>query len=342
MQERKARLTHLPIHLTQKEPGIYLLIIGESLVRDHMSAYGYPHNTTPFLATQSTEPGTLIFKNAYSNYVQTVPALSLALTERNQYREMLTEDAFSFVNAFSFVEIAKAAGYKTYWISNQMRWGKHDTPNTAIAMSADEYHSINQRSANGFGRAYYDEKLLDSLPQIPGNTHALVVVHLMGCHFNYDARHPKRYHIETGSDPVVNSYDSAVLYNDDVIRRITEYFSNYKNFKGWIYFSDHGEDLDTHAMHTPTNFTWQMTHIPLIMYFTPDFISENPQIFETLAAHQDRYWTNDLLYNLMLTVLGIEGAPNPEPHLDLASPAYDRTRENVLTLHGKKHISAEP
>ncbi len=44
----------------------------------------------------------------------------------------------------------------------------------------------------------------------------------------------------------------------------------------------------------------------------------------------------------MLSVLGIEGAPNPEPHLDLASPAYDRTRENVLTLHGKKAISEEP
>ncbi len=328
--ERETKLSGLPIHLTQKEPGVYLLIIGESTTRNHMSLYGYPYDTTPHLASLAADPGALIFRNAYSNHTHTVPALSMALTERNQYNSIRAADAVSLI------EIAKTAGYRTYWISNQARWGLYDTPITAIAVAADAQNFIYPASNSS-----YDGRLADFLPNLSEDTRALIVLHLMGCHSGYDDRYPPEYAIKTVTDPEVNDYDSAIHYNDLVLSRLNEASQKYKNFKGWIYFSDHGEDPDTHTSHESAQFTWPKARIPLIMQFTPDFISENPKIFETLAAHQNSYWTNDLLYNLMLTILGIEGAPNPEPHLDLASPAYDRTQENVLTLHGQKHISEE-
>ncbi len=335
-KERAQKLAHSPISLSQKRPGIYLLILGESETRDHMSIYGYSRKTTPWLEELQKNPMTLIFKNAYANQASTVPNLTFALSEKNQYNNLPLSEAYSII------ETAKAAGYTTYWISNQFRWGAHDTPINIIASSADKQIWINNRSGDIDNSSFYDEKLADVIPDLSKETHALVIVHLMGSHWTYTDRYPKKYNQFSGEDSLVDAYDATILYNDHVLKQLSETMKQYSFFKGWIYISDHGEDVDRHIGHDPSRFTWTMVRIPLIMQFTPDFISENPQIFETLAAHQDRYWTNDLLYNLMLSVLGIEGAPNPEPHLDLASPAYDRTQENVLTLHGKKHISAEP
>ena len=335
-KERETKLAGMDVRLAQKEPGIYLLIIGESETRDHMSVYGYPHKTTPWLEAETEKPGTLLFQNAYSNHTHTSPALTYALTEKNQYNKM------KMVDAFSIIEMAKAAGYKTYWISNQQRWGVYETPVTRIIISADKQVWCNNKSGIGYKSFYYDGNIAQYTPDLTNVSHALVVVHLMGCHGAYVDRYPPEYAMKTSDDEQVRTYDGAVHYNDEALRQLTEMVSHYPQFKGWIYFSDHGEDPENHFSHDSSNFTWQMARIPLIMHFSDSFVAENPEIYETLSAHRESYWTNDLLYNLMLSVLGIENAPHREEHLDLASPSYDRAKENLMTLHGKKHISEAP
>lgn len=52
------------------------------------------------------------FDNAYAYWLQTVPVLERALTEKNQYNDL------EFNKSFSIIDIAKKAGYKTYWFSN--------------------------------------------------------------------------------------------------------------------------------------------------------------------------------------------------------------------------------
>ncbi len=334
-KERAKKLARSAISLSQKRPGIYLLILGESETRDHMSVYGYTRKTTPWLEELRQNPAALIFEKAYANQAATVPNLTFALSEKNQYNNLPLSEAYSLI------ETAKAAGYTTYWISNQFRWGAHDTPINIIASSADKQIWINNRSGDIDNSSFYDEKLTDVIPDLSKEIHALVIIHLMGSHWTYIDRYPQNYNRFSGEDYLVDTYDDTILYNDHVLRRLSEAMKKYPSFKGWVYISDHGEDVDHHLGHDASHFTWTMVRIPLIMQFTPDFIEENPEIFETLSSHKNHFWTNDLLYNLMLTILGIESTPNPEPHLDLASPAYDRTRENTLTLHGKKHISAE-
>ena len=81
-----------------------------------MSVYGYPRPTTPWLSSRRNDPRFLFFDDAYSCYVQTVPALSYALTAKNQYNDMTLADAPSLIEA------AKAAGFHTVWISNQVRF----------------------------------------------------------------------------------------------------------------------------------------------------------------------------------------------------------------------------
>ena len=72
-KERTSRLTDLTI---SSAPGLYVLAIGESENSEHMSVYGYPRPTTPWLSSRRNDPHFLFFDDAYSCYVQTVPALS--------------------------------------------------------------------------------------------------------------------------------------------------------------------------------------------------------------------------------------------------------------------------
>lgn len=51
-----------------------------------MSAFSdTEHNTTPWLKDQKSNSNFILYKNAYSSWGGTVPALERALTEKNQY-----------------------------------------------------------------------------------------------------------------------------------------------------------------------------------------------------------------------------------------------------------------
>ena len=323
------------LKLTQNEKGIYLLILGESQTRNHMQIYGYSRETTPWLQKEADKGNLILFQNAYSNTVSTVPSITYALSEKNQYNDL------SLADAYSILEVAKAAGYKTYWLSNQFKWGPYDTPITDIAATAEKQVWINNRAGDVDNASYYDEKLADVFPDLSQDAHALVVVHLMGCHWTYSDRYPKEYDLFHDGDDRVDTYDNAVLYTDHVLSRLVEGLQKYPHFKGWVYMSDHGEDADAHLGHNATLFTWPMARIPLIMSFTPSFASENSAVLEELKAHKDAYWTNDLLYEAMTTILGIEGAPRTSDAWNLASPSYRGSAENLKTLHGKKSLAEE-
>lgn len=58
-----------------------------------------------------------------------------------------------------------------------------------------------------------------------------------------------------------------------------------------------------------------------------------------IAKHKDLPWTNDLAYNLLISLLGIQNAPYEERQFDLASPTYQLNWEKVKTQHGTKSLS---
>lgn len=338
-EKKQARLTHLQLltglHINSTKSGLYVLVIGESESRDYMSIYGYHRNNTPWLSNTADSAGNIIFHHAYSNYPQTVMALTYALSEKNQYNNI------SLSNAYSIVEIAKAAGYNTYWLSNQRKYGAWDTPIAEMASATEHQVWINGNvGALNCETEYYDEALLDQIPVLTDKQNTLIVIHLMGSHQTYAERYPQEYNIFQ-NDSEFDQYDNSVLYNDKILQKIYARVSISPNFMGMIYFSDHGEDV-TNGGHDPSRFTYKMIRVPLIMNFSQNFLQKNPQTYATLQAHQNSYWTNDLLYNLLIDIMGIEGAPHVENNLDITSPSYNLTKDTALTMHGEKKISNDP
>ena len=329
---REERLKELQGLNITSSGGVFVLVIGESETRNHMQVYGYDRETTPWLQGQRENNENITFFNAYSNHTHTVPVLTYALSEKNQYNEM------ELKNAYSLLEAANAAGYETYWISNQRKFSAWDTPVAEIGSTAQHQAWMNGRSGVGTDTDHYDDILLPQIPtQCAKNT--LIIIHLMGCHGTYRDRYPNPYF--SGHGTTVDEYDDSVRYNDYILSQIYERVHALPNFKGMIYFSDHGDDADRNLGHEASKFTWPMARIPLMMWFSEDFQVERPQTFAQLKSRAQEYWTNDLLYNVMIDILGIDGMPRTDLQHDLASQEYHMTKENATTLHGTMRLADE-
>ncbi|WP_238524347.1 phosphoethanolamine transferase [Acidaminococcus intestini] len=303
---RLNRLSALPpLSIDSQARGTYVLVIGESASRDHMHVYGYDRQTTPWMDKMAGCKGTTIFSYPYANYCQTILSLTYALSEKNQYNHIPLEEAYSII------DLAKAAGYDTYWISNQAGFSASDTPITIISSTAAHHTWINGRGASPSDSTYLDGKLITELPDNVDRP-SFIVIHLMGSHSRYADRYPKSYSLFSGRGKFVDGYDNSVRYVDSVLQGIFEKVHNYSNFQGFLYLPDHGEDPESGNAHSPDKFTFQMVRIPFLVYLSPKAIVNRPEIQKELQKHKDLPWTNDLAYNLLISLLGIQNAPYEE------------------------------
>ena len=243
------------------EPGVYFLVIGESQNRLHMSAYGYERDTTPWLSDQLRNPNFIIYDNAYSCHTHTVPVITYALTAKNQYNSIKLE------NAVSIIEVAKAAGYHTVWLSNQVRYSAWDTPITVIAAESDEQYWINKNVGETTRTNYFDGQLVNTLSEVHPSSKTLIVIHLMGNHGSYEDRYPSSYNNYHGGNKTIDHYDNSIRYNDYVVSQLYEKAKTFPNFKAFIYFSDHTDAIDQNLAHDASNFVYPMTYSLLYGFF---------------------------------------------------------------------------
>ena len=334
---RKQRLRDTLRTENAGEPGIYVLVIGESQNRTRMSAYGYHLDTTPWLKEMKQNENFLLFQNAYSCHVQTVPTLSYALTAKNQYNSLDLKEAVSLI------DVANAAGYQTVWLSNQMRYGFWDTPVTVIAGAAGQQIWINSHITKNAANApadYQDGELVRRLQDVRLSDKMLIIIHLMGSHIAYHKRYPAEYGTFTG-EGTGSEYDNSILYNDYVMKELITKLSALPDFKSLVYFSDHSEGVAHGLNHNPSTFVFEMAYIPLYMYFSEEYQQKQPQKMNALRAAQNYYFTNDLIFNTMLGIMNIQNNALYEPSNDLTSPRYDHDVNRFMTMYGKRKIKED-
>jgi heptose-I-phosphate ethanolaminephosphotransferase len=213
-------LTVNPTQPKFTKPGTIIMVIGESASRDFISAYNYhTHDTTPWLRSMQAQKNSFLFLRTYSSRQQTVPALEKALTERNQYNNK------EFNKSVTILDIAKKAGYTTYWFSNQGTIGDTDTPITIVAKTADHSAWIEDNLTNTAAQKYvqkYDSELLPYLQKVDPAKNNFVVLHIKGSHDNYINRYPPdftRWGSPNISDPLLD-YDNSIAYTDYVLEQI--------------------------------------------------------------------------------------------------------------------------
>ena len=330
--QKLSTLTSLKLNPdVDKDGNLFVLVIGESQSASHIQAYGYQKATTPKLVERLKEPNHLLFNNVFSSWPQTVQALSYALTNANQYKQVEVSDAYSLI------EIARAVGFDTYWLSNQRKYGMYETPITVISSTAN--HEIWTNGSAKMEGVFFDEELVNRLPKVDPNKNTLIIIHLMGSHQKYEKRVPKEFRQFTGADEVVASYDNSILYTDYVVDEIYNKAKKNPAFKALVYFSDHGEEPHVVGGHDPVNVTYQMLKVPLFVYLSDSYRKNHLNLFESLKTNEHKYFSNDLIFDLMVSRMRIEGVPNFEESLNLSSKKYRLDKASTLTMYGKKHIN---
>ena len=324
----KLLLSHKP------EAGVYVLVIGESQNRAHMQAYNYHRATTPWLDSMKNDKNMLLFTKAYSCHTHTVPTLLYALTAKNQYNNIAVK------NAVSVLEVAEAAGFETVWLSNQVKYSAWDTPVTSIASEANQQKWINSTLGESTNTDYFDGKLIEELEKIKITDKMLIVMHLMGNHGSYEQRYPKAFEKYDGKN-TIDKYDNSIIYNDYVMSQVYKRARKIPNFKGLVYCSDHADAIDKNLSHDAAQFDFDMTHIPLYIYLSDSYIQNNSAKYKSLEKQKNKLFTNDLLFNLMLGVLGINLNNIYEPNNDPTADTFDNNEERFKTLYGKKYICEE-
>ena len=242
--------------------------------------------------------------------------------------------------AVSLIEVAKAAGYQTVWLSNQVRFGGWGTPVTVIAEEADQKIWINSHQGNTLDTEYYDGELINRLQDIKHSDKMLIVIHLMGNHISYHSRYPAEFN-RFKAEGKRSEYDNSILYNDYVMQQLIAKVSQWPEFQGLLYFADHGEAVERELGHNPDRFVFEMAYIPMYMFFSPAYSKANEKTMRVLRAAQTHFFTNDLIFNTMLGIMDIRNEAFYEAENDLASPSYNADVKRFKTLYGKRSIAED-
>ena len=308
-------------------PSTIVLVIGESANRDYMSSFA-PHlkrDTTPWLrACHEDDPKHwMLFPNAYSCGMHTFMALEQGLTEANQ----TAPDGF--VNAASIVDMARAAGRRVHWYSNQGHLGASLSQVSVVADEADETLWTQQKP----GLPPYDTELLPFLDRVDPTKDNLVVLHLKGNHFSFENRYPADEAVwkPDGDGDSITTYMNSIHYVDALLRQVWERASQRLNMKAMVYCSDHAIIPDCHRAPTFTGFG--DVRIPLAVWTSEDFITAHPDRHAALQANTGRYWTNDFLYDLVCGLMDLR-SPRFNTANSLAHREYAHTRESLTILGG--------
>ena len=343
-QERK-QTKEAPVIATKQEKNeIHVVVIGESLSKEHMGLYGYHRDTTPKLSKLALAKELIISSNSFSPDIFTNQSLALSLTQSTQLNGM------SYYTAPTIINTLNAAGFKTHWISNQAMMGAWDNWVSVIASAADHQYRLNKQVGKILSSSQYDESVLSELDNILGrrtssSNNIAIFIHLMGNHSPYCSRFPEQFRRYTGlaeaiyfgdqADKAfsnrVNCYDNSVYYNDYIISEIIKLLkeSTKNKTSSLIYFADHGADVLTGKGRSRAGFTFEMVSTPLLAWFSEHYKQQRPNTLKVLETNHSHPYPGDFLFDLMLGVMNVK-SDLYQPHQDISNLAYQPPMPVIL------------
>lgn len=337
------------------EPETVVLVLGESSRFDRWSLNGYARDTNPLLGKEAN----LV---ALPDVITSVSATRLSvpvIISRKPAMQSL-KDGFS---EKSFITAYKEAGFKTFWLSNQISFGKFDTPVSVFAKEADVIEFLN---LGGFtNNSNYDDVLFEPFRNALADKapKKLIVVHSLGSHWNYSHRYPKQFdkwqpslfgvdkptYTDIKIKPQLNnSYDSSILYTDWFLAQLIGNLKQSQQRTSMLYVSDHGQtlydnscNLAFHGHNTQYEF-----HVPAFVWYSEQFQARYPVKVGQLAAHRGARLATENMFHTLLDLADIRyGAEKLEwsflsaqfkPHKRYVD-SYGWTNYDNATIKGDCH-----
>ena len=268
MQRAIEQVHHIKVISKSKadnpKPINVIFVIGESYIKEHASLYGYPLQTTPFMDAEQEAGRLFAFADAVSPYNQTTKVI------RNLISCNSMGDGEHWASKPPLTAVFKKNGFYVTMYDNQKSTGNQlltelfdfslATYLYSSEMAEACYDDINDETYD------MDGELIDAYREtIEGDASVsrFLVFHLMGQHVDFAARYPWDTYRRFTADSItfrkepwlddemrkdIAHYDNATLYNDAVIRAITQLYADESTVM--LYLSDHGQAEDA------TQDTW--------------------------------------------------------------------------------------
>jgi len=246
-----------------------ILVVAESLRRDHLSLYGYSRDTTPFLKKYAKEKNQefVVFQNAYSNASSTLISLPSILTGVSPIQSAADTHSYPL-----FWEYGKESGKKTFYItSHSLAWNNLGGyfANGGIDYQFNRENS-NEPIFNDIG--IDDRKTLAAFDKhirklSEENKNFSGLLHLNTNHFPFFV--PSSSKVWQGND-VKDMYDNSVYHFDKLIESMFQTLKDTNNLENTIVIitSDHGESLLEHNyLGHIESYYLETVSIPMMVYF---------------------------------------------------------------------------
>jgi glucan phosphoethanolaminetransferase (alkaline phosphatase superfamily) len=298
-------------------PQIAVMVIGESSRYDRWSINGYVRETNPLLKGEAN----LV---SLSNVISGVSATRLSVPVLVSRKPAMQSLKAGFTER-SLLSAFREAGFKTYWLSNQMSFGQFDTPVSVFANEADVTQFMN---LGGFtNNSSLDEVLLAPLKSAltDGAKKKLIVLHTLGNHWNYSHRYPKEYDrwkpslfgVENPAytdlaikADINNSYDNSILYTDWFLSEVIATLKSSGQVSTMMYVSDHGQtlydgacNLAFHGHNTQYEF-----HVPALVWYSNAYQAKFPGKVQQLKLHHDARLSTENMFHSLLDLSSIRYA----------------------------------
>jgi len=295
-------------------PQLVVMVIGESSRYDRWGLNGYTRDTNPLL---SQEPNLVPLADVITSVSATRLSVPVIISRKPATQSL--KDGF---NEKSFISAFKEAGFKTFWLSNQISFGKFDTPVSVFAKEADVVDFLN---LGGFtDNSNHDDVLYGPLKHAlaDASPKKLVVLHTLGSHWNYSHRYPKRFDKWLPSlygvakpdqtdlrikVPMNNSYDSAILYTDWFLDGVLEAIKRTGEPAAMLYVADHGQTLYDgsckmafHGHNTQYEF-----HVPAFAWYSDAYAERHPDKVGQLRRHRKSKLTTENMFHTLLDLADV-------------------------------------
>lgn len=335
LQETEPRLVKAEASFEGKDQ-TFVLIIGESASRRHMSLYGASRKTNPRLESRND---LIIFDDVVAPYSYTLAAILSMLSESR------IDQPVEFGESIDLIDVFHSAGFKTYWLSNQSPIGIWDNLVTVLANKADEVEFVNT-SSNSSAEATlmrsYDDRLFKpfiSALEEPGSK-KFIVLHLMGSHSAYRKRYPKKFETfkaEDGWEKTIAEYDNSLLYNDFILDSILDILSSHSENKKLIsaalYLGDHGENVYDEFGEVGHTYTKELpkanVEVPFFVWLSPEFSTEAKDKAATIRQNAGRPFLSDDLFHAVMDLTQIK-SPYLEAHRSIFHQDFNSKRPRIL------------
>ena len=296
------------------QPEIVLMVIGESSRADRWSLNGYARDTNPLL---SKEANLINLPDVITSVSATRLSVPVMIS-----RKPATKSLKNGFSEKSFITAYKEAGFKTFWLSNQVSFGEFDTPVSVFAKEADVVQFLN---LGGFtNSSNLDEILLGPLGTAIGDQapKKLIVLHTLGSHWNYSQRYPRQFDRWQPSlfgvdKPVVtdikikltlnNSYDSTILYTDWFLSEVIGKLKRSQQRTALMYMADHGQalydgscDLAFHGHNTEYDF-----HVPAFVWVSDAYQADRPDQVAHLRKNRSARLSTENAFHTLLDLANV-------------------------------------